>query len=345
MAQHDMNIANAAGATVRADINNALAALVSRSSGSSAPSTTFAYMEWVDTTTGVKKRRNAANSAWLVDSTIDETLVLARASNTILGVSDKGKTVVATGTWSQTFTAAATLADGWYVDIRNDGSGAITLDPNSTEQIDGATTQVLAAGEGCRVVCNGSAFKTIGRLATSAAKWTTARKVNGVDLDGSADISLITNLASATSLSGTSVTISSIPATAKKITVMIDGMSSNGTSTPIIQLGVSGTPETSGYSGAQSSFQTTCGYAAMSAGIISGVGGVAAYTSSAIIEIWKPATGNIWWFKGDGFVGGANITYHIAGYKSLAGVLDSLFLTMTNGTDAFDGGTVTAIVE
>lgn len=167
MAQHDMDVANAAGATVRADINNALQALVSRNSGSSAPSTTFAYMEWVDTTTGVKKRRNAANSGWLVDSTIDETLVLARSSNTILGVSDRGKTVVATGSWTQTLTAAATLADGWFIDYRNDGSGSIVLDPNSTEQIDGATTLTLAAGESCRIVCNASAFKTVGRTVTS----------------------------------------------------------------------------------------------------------------------------------------------------------------------------------
>ena len=190
MAQHDMDVANAAGATVRADINNALQALVSRNSGSSAPSTTFAYMEWVDTTTGVKKRRNAANSGWLVDSTIDETLVLARSSNTILGVSDKGKTVVATGSWTQTLTAAATLADGWFVDYRNDGSGSIVLDPNSTEQIDGATTQTLAAGESCRIVCNGSAFKTIARVASSATKLTTARTLNGTSFDGSANISV-----------------------------------------------------------------------------------------------------------------------------------------------------------
>jgi hypothetical protein len=65
MSQHDMNIANADGATVRADLNNALAALVSQSSGATAPSTTFAYMWWADTTTGILKRRNAANSAWI----------------------------------------------------------------------------------------------------------------------------------------------------------------------------------------------------------------------------------------------------------------------------------------
>jgi len=65
MSQHDMNIANASGATVRADINNALAALVSNSSGASAPTTTFAYQLWVDTTTGKLKMRDAANADWV----------------------------------------------------------------------------------------------------------------------------------------------------------------------------------------------------------------------------------------------------------------------------------------
>ncbi len=60
-----MNIANDSGASVRADINDALAALVSLSAGATAPSTTFAYMLWHDTTTGFLKQRNSANTAWL----------------------------------------------------------------------------------------------------------------------------------------------------------------------------------------------------------------------------------------------------------------------------------------
>ena len=65
MSQHDQNIANAGGASVRSDINNALAALFGVSSGASAPATTIAYQLWVDTTNGLVQQRNAANSAWL----------------------------------------------------------------------------------------------------------------------------------------------------------------------------------------------------------------------------------------------------------------------------------------
>ena len=65
MAQHDYVIANGTGAAVRSDLNNALAAIVSQNSGATAPSTTYAYQWWADTTTGLLKLRNAANNAWI----------------------------------------------------------------------------------------------------------------------------------------------------------------------------------------------------------------------------------------------------------------------------------------
>ena len=65
MSQHDMDIANASGAAVRADLNLALVALVGLNSGATAPATMFAYMLWADTTSGWLKQRNAANSAWI----------------------------------------------------------------------------------------------------------------------------------------------------------------------------------------------------------------------------------------------------------------------------------------
>lgn len=67
MSQHALTIANESGALFRADVNNALAALATKSSGNTAPSTTYPYMYWVDTSGSypVLKMRNAANNAWL----------------------------------------------------------------------------------------------------------------------------------------------------------------------------------------------------------------------------------------------------------------------------------------
>ena len=65
MAQHDYDIANQSGSSFRADLNNALDAIVSNNSGSSEPSTTFAYEWWIDTSNNLLKLRNSANNAWI----------------------------------------------------------------------------------------------------------------------------------------------------------------------------------------------------------------------------------------------------------------------------------------
>jgi hypothetical protein len=67
MPQHDYLIADASGASFLADLNNALAAIVSNNSGAAAPSTTYAYQLWADTgsTPPTLRQRNAANNAWI----------------------------------------------------------------------------------------------------------------------------------------------------------------------------------------------------------------------------------------------------------------------------------------
>ena len=73
MATHDYVIANGTGAAVRSDLNDALAAIVSNNSSATAPATTYSYMWWPDTTTGLLKQRNAANSAWITIGTLSAT--------------------------------------------------------------------------------------------------------------------------------------------------------------------------------------------------------------------------------------------------------------------------------
>lgn len=65
MSQNDFSIANADGATVRADLNSALQALASASAGLTEPGTTYQYQPWFDTTLNILKIRNGANTAWV----------------------------------------------------------------------------------------------------------------------------------------------------------------------------------------------------------------------------------------------------------------------------------------
>ena len=73
MPQHDYDIANQAASAARSDINLALKALASTSSGATAPSITFANQLWYDTSTDLLKMRNEANSAWITLGTVDQT--------------------------------------------------------------------------------------------------------------------------------------------------------------------------------------------------------------------------------------------------------------------------------
>ncbi len=164
MAQHDSVIDNANGAAFRADINSALAALFSLNSGASAPTFTVAYMLWADTSTGVLKIRNAANSAWINLGTMASANLgmLPLAGGNLTGaVNDKGFTVAANATttdiWTGgnfctltgaavTFTdvADAPIADAWRW-VRS--NAAHTLTNNANIQVQGNANLTLAAGD------------------------------------------------------------------------------------------------------------------------------------------------------------------------------------------------------
>ena len=100
MAQSDQVVQNATFPTVRADINDNLAALYSQSSGPSAPTTTVAFQPWVDTSSSppVWKIRNSANTAWITVGVLDPA-----------GFESGGVTPIANGGTGQ-ITAAAAIA-------------------------------------------------------------------------------------------------------------------------------------------------------------------------------------------------------------------------------------------
>lgn len=73
MAQNDFTIANQGFPAFRADLNSALQALATNSSGATEPSTIFAYQPWYDSTTDTLKIRNADNDAWITLFTFNQT--------------------------------------------------------------------------------------------------------------------------------------------------------------------------------------------------------------------------------------------------------------------------------
>lgn len=97
MSQHDYTIANQTGLEFRADLNNALAAIVTNNSGAVAPTTTYPGMEWLDTSNSsswVLKRRNSTDSAW------DVVLTQQGISLTSVNTSEEQRTALGLGTSS-----------------------------------------------------------------------------------------------------------------------------------------------------------------------------------------------------------------------------------------------------
>lgn len=73
---------------------------------------------------------------------------------------DYNQMIRATGTLTLNLTAAATLTAGWCIWVKGDG-GAVTVDPNSSEQINGAATLALVDGFSAFIVCTGTAFRAV----------------------------------------------------------------------------------------------------------------------------------------------------------------------------------------
>lgn len=66
-----------------------------------------------------------------------------------------------TATLTVALTAAATLAASWHLLIFADG-GDVTIDPNASETINGATTTIVPNGNMAIVICDGSNFSATG---------------------------------------------------------------------------------------------------------------------------------------------------------------------------------------
>jgi hypothetical protein len=142
------------------------------------------------------------------------------------------------------------------------------------------------------------------------------------------------------STSGTSIDFTGIPSWVKRITVMFNGVSTNGTSNPLIQLG-SGSPTTSGYV-ATGAVASVAGNTAYTAGF--GVSsGLAANTIDGSFVFTNQAT-STWVGNGVFTLAGTN-TATSAGRINLSGTLDRIRITTVNGTDTFDAGSINILYE
>lgn len=187
MPQHDYDLANQAGAAFRADLNSALAAIASQNSGATAPNPAFAYQMWADTTTGILKQRNAANSAWIDLLSLTGSVTGAgrsliqaadtAAQRTTLGIDEDGlffKADPAAVAFTKTGAGTASIKAGTKIWRRD---GAVQTFASDTT----ITMPTLTAGTDYAIyVCNDASIRADASF-TAPSGYTTAnaRKIGG----------------------------------------------------------------------------------------------------------------------------------------------------------------------
>jgi hypothetical protein len=150
------------------------------------------------------------------------------------------------------------------------------------------------------------------------------------------------------STSGTSIDFTGIPSWVKRITVMFNGVSTNGTSRVQVQLGVSGAPEASGYNaiaGFVSTTNNTTRAGTLTTGFPLSYGANDPLATTQGNIVCSLLGSNIWTCTGVIYdVANAGVQM-VSGNKTLAGTLNMVRITTVTGTDTFDAGSVNILYE
>ena len=179
---------------------------------------------------------------------------------------------------------------------------------------------------------------------TLTNKTLTSPTITGAAVSSMAS-SVITSGTAVASTSGTSIDFTSIPSWVKRITVMLDGVSTSGTSFFLFQVG-SGSISSSGYTGGggRYNFSNTTVGASSTAGLY--FSGPFAAADTAIGQIVATlVTGNTWVITSITYFSSSLYMNTNATRIALGGSLDRVRLTTTNGTDTFDAGSINILYE
>lgn len=145
--------------------------------------------------------------------------------------------------------------------------------------------------------------------------------------------------------SGTAFDYTSIPASAKRINIMFDGVLRSGTSFFVVRLGTGGVPETTGYKGSATALvDGTSVNAEVSTTGFQIRSNVAVNDLNGCITLFNMG-GNKWQVTGSLSSSIANYAFVTSGSKTLAGTLDMIRFTTISGSDAFTAGSINVSYE
>lgn len=277
------------------------------------------------------------------------------------------QTIAGTKTFSSTISGsidgnAATVTNGVYTTSDQTIGGVKTFSSNIVGNLTGnastantATTATLAtsattattatkatniAGGGSGQVPYNSAADTTAFLAAGTSGQ--YLKSNGTSAPSWATLNSLTSDTAKASTSGTTVDFTGIPSWAKRITVIFDSVSTNGSSNVLVQLGDSGGIETTGYLGASSGGPGSSNYTT-GFGINENTSS-SAFSGNLTISLINSSTNT--WIASGVFARNSVATMILtSGTKSTSATLDRVRITTVNGTDAFDAGSINIMYE
>lgn len=216
--------------------------------------------------------------------------------------------------------------------LNGSSSGQVTIAPPS---VAGSNTLTLPAVTDT-VTTNAATQTLTNKTLTSPVL--NSPTINTPTMGGS----VITSGIAQASTSGTSIDFTSIPSWVKRITVMLNGVSTNGTANFLCQIG-SGSIATTGYASRASFFAgSTLGGGNSSAGFVFG-NFASANTISGALTLTLLGS-NTWVATGYFADSGSNATSTGGNSPALSGALDRVRIT-TAGSDTFDAGLINIFYE
>jgi len=314
------------------------------------------------TATGTQTFNAATFTAPIIDNPkLGYATTATAAGTTTLTVTSANQQFF-TGTTTQTVVlpVTSTLALGMSYLIVNNSTGIITV------QSSGANTiTTISAGSSAKFTCiltSGTTaaswdydFVSLGSTTgTGSVVLATSPTINTPTISsptftGTQTGSLIISGTSVASTSGTSIDFTGIPSWVKRVTVMFNGVSTNGTNPYIVQLGYSGgfgsatyNSTNSGATSGVSSVTTTLGLYIVGSPAGGGSGAAAAFNGAMTLTNFS---GNTWVSTA---IMGQNSVAHTnwsGGIGTAGGTLTQIRITTTTGVNTFDAGSINITYE
>jgi len=263
-----------------------------------------------------------------------------------------------TGSSGTTDDSSLEVNGGGRLQIKDSGvtsaklaAGAVTTSklPNATSATDGVTYAKIQQVASMRVIGNASGVLAApaevavldenDMVSDSATSLATQQSIKAYT-DSSVAASFV--LSASQTASGTFVDFTGIPSTAKRITLLVSGLSTGGTNAILVRLGDSGGFENTGYLGATAEIRATPDVNNETSGILLSPAPSASDIWHGTVTISK-LTGNFWVATVTGGLSNTNNAFAGGATKELSSTLTSVRI-IANG-DSFDAGTVAITYE